>query len=161
MAIIISFQGNGETNGRQQNRQSNCSCFKSSEWAWIAQAFDNCSVIHINYNNTAKEAPVKMKLSMLEDVRKLKPFYLTPGKSQNSFPTISPHVTSHLNEGDLLTWLQSHKQQVVTGFFPWLWPNHFPNDERTSSHNATIRSIFKMVARIFGVFKSFYNYDNR
>lgn len=83
--------------------------------ASITQAFDTSSKLHNESKAHSKKSSFKDEMSVMSDLRKLRPFQEIPGRSHNAFQNMEKSITHGLNYEELLLWLARHKNQLAMG----------------------------------------------
>ena len=78
-------------------------------------SFDKATNIHKVSQTHSARSSVEDELMMLcsvEDLRKFRPFRVVSGRCHAHFPNIAISTTANLDVGELLTWLERHKNQI-------------------------------------------------
>jgi hypothetical protein len=81
----------------------------------IVSAMNDTLKIHEGSKKQSKKSSNEDEMSMLQDLRKLKPFERVPGRHHVNFPDIMASPTHSVNMSDLFLWLQKHKKQIGMG----------------------------------------------
>ena len=81
----------------------------------IVKGIDDALKIHEVSKVHSKRCSNEDDMSMLQDLRKLRPFERTLGRHHMHIQEISVSPTSSLNMRDFFAWLQRHKKQIGMG----------------------------------------------
>ena len=82
----------------------------------IVDTFDKQVNKHKMSSSHTHKASLEDEKKVRNDLRELRPFHHTPGRSHESFPDISNDPLSNLDEEEFSKWLAKHKRNIAMHF---------------------------------------------